>query len=176
MTASQILDDIYQLKQNYHYDNNTFKIKKTVSEEDFTNKMKYFIDNYKKNIKNVKIVDTKNYHDYDYILKIYDNGEMKTNIIKKLKYKRYNNNLLLELYNKREVDMSHFIFKQNYDKIFKMKKIIIEDKYEHIIEFIVCMEEKDTKNDNKTKTFNINIITRSGNISNKLENVIELLK
>lgn len=176
MTASQILDDIYHLKQNYHYDNNTFKIKKTVSEEDFTIKIKYFIDNYKSNIKNVKIIDTKNYHDYNYVLKIKDNGEMETNIVKKLKYKRYDNNIMLELYNKRNVDINQFVFKQNYDKIFKMKKIVIEDKYEHFIEFIVCMEEKETKNDNKSKTFYINIITQSGNISNKIENVIDLLK
>lgn len=175
MTTSQILDDIYQLKENYHNDNNTFKIKKTVTEEDFTLKMKFFIDNYKKNIKDVRIIDTKNYHDYNSILKIYDNGDMESSIIKKLKYVKYDN-VMLELYNQRNIQVNHFNFKQNYDKIFKMKKIIIEDKYEHFIEFIVCMEEKDTKNDNKSKIFNINIITQSDNISNKLENIIELLK
>lgn len=175
MTTSQILDDIYQLKKNYHNDNNTFKIKKTVTEEDFTLKMKFFIDNYKKNIKDVRIIDTKNYHDYNSILKIYDNGDMESSIIKKLKYVKYDN-VMLELYNQRNIQVNHFNFKQNYDKIFKMKKIIIEDKYEHFIEFIVCMEEKDTKNDNKSKIFNINIITQSDNISNKLENIIELLK
>ena len=100
---------------------------------------------------------------------------MESSIIKKLKYVKYDN-VMLELYNQRNIQVNHFNFKQNYDKIFKMKKIIIEDKYEHFIEFIVCMEEKDTKNDNKSKIFNINIITQSYNISNKLENIIELLK
>lgn len=173
---SQILDDIYSLKERYHYDNNLFKLKIVITEEEFPKKMKQFIDNYKKNIKNVDIIDTKNYHDFNNVLKIFDNGDMKATILKKLKYIKYDKNLLLELYNKRDLDINRFNFKQTYDRIFKMKKIIIEDKDDHRIEFIVSMEEKDTKNDNKSKTFYINVITSSGNMSNKFKDLIDLLK
>ena len=174
-SQTQVLDDIFTLKQTYHYDNNLFKFKKTVSEEEFTVKMKYFIDNYKTNIKDLKIIDIKNYHDYKTVLKIYDNGKMEAYINKKLKYIKYKNNSMLELYNKRTIDINQINFKQKYDRIFKKKKIIIKDIYEHIIEFIVSMEEKDTKNDNKSKMFYINVINNSGNINNKMQILIDLL-
>lgn len=171
---SQILDDIYMLKERYQHDNNTFKIIKFINEDEFKTSMKYFIDNYKKNIKNVEIDDTKNYYDYNNILKIHDNGNMKSYTIKKLKYIKYNN-MKLELYNERDLNVNYFNFKQSYDKVIKMKKILFTDNFGHTIEFIVSMEEKDTKNDNKSKIFYINIITKSNNISNKLMEIMKLL-
>lgn len=173
--SSNIYKDILMLKERYHNSNNSFKIIKQISENDFEKKMKFFIDNYKENIKNIDIIDSKNYYDYNKILKIYDNGNMSSFIIKKLKYINYNNHKL-ELFNKREISINNFNFKQNYDKITKMKKILFNDKYNNIIEFIVSMEESDNnKNDNKIKKFYINIITLSSNISNNIINIIDLL-
>lgn len=171
---SQILDDIYMLNNRYSHDNNTFKIKKVISEEEFSVIMKKFIDNYKTNIKNVEIIDTKNYHDYNNILKISDNGNMKSYTVKNLKFIRYDNKLRLDLYNERESFVNNFNFKQNYDKIFKMKKILFSDDNNNIIEFIVSMEEKDTKND-KDKSFFINIITKSSNINKNIIQILNLL-
>lgn len=169
---SQILDDIYMLKERYNYNNNTFNIKKNITENEFSILMKSFIDNYKTNIKNVEIIDTKNYYDNNNILKIFDNGNMNSYSIKKLKYIKYNNKIRLDLYNKREKNVNNFNFKQNYDKIFKMKKILFTDNYNNLIEFIVSMEEKDSKND-KEKTFYINI--KFSNISNNLIKILNLL-
>lgn len=175
MNSSQILDDIYMLKERYHYDNNSFKITLNITEDEFKTKMKSFIDNYKVNIKNIQIIDTKDYFDNNNILKITDNGNMSSHTIKKLKYIKYDNKTRLELYNEREVNINYFNFKQHYDKVIKMKKILFEDNFGHFIEFIVSMEEKETKNENKPKLFYINVITQSSNISNKILNLTNLL-
>lgn len=174
--TTQLQKDIMKLKENYPYEDNLFKYKKIITEKEFTTKMKYFIDNYKENIIDLKIVDIKDYYNYKYILKVYDNGIMKGFSNKKLKYIKYNNENILELYNKREIEINRIQFKQKYDKIYKKKKIIVKDKYKQIIEFIVSMEEKETKSDNKTKIFYINIINKSSNNFNNFEKVINIIK
>lgn len=172
---SKVLDDIYELNERYHNNDNNFKIVKLISENEFKDNMKYFIDNYKKSIKNIEIIDTKNYYDNNNILKISDNGNMELFSIKKLKYIKYNNKIRLDLYNERKSTINNFVFKQHYDNVIKMKKILFHDIFGNLIEFIVSMKETDSKKDNKSKSFYINIIIDSNNISNNIIDIMNLL-
>ena len=85
--------------------------------------------------------------------------------IKKLKYINYKNNVKLHLYSERKNYISNFSFKQNYEKIYKMKKIVFNID-NNLIEFNVVVDE----NDNKNKIFNINYIIYSFN-----KNIINIL-
>ena len=165
---SKIIEDIEILKKRYSYDSNIYKIEKIVSEKIFKEKMKEYIKD-KKSIKNIKIIDAKYYYSNNKKLEILDNGDMKCHDIKKLKYIKYNQTLKLVLYNERENYINNFNFQQNYDIVYKMKKIIFYDHYNNLIEFNVTVDE----NDNKNKIFIINIITKSSNNTN---NIIKMLK
>lgn len=167
---TQIIKDIEMLKKRYPYDSNLYKIEKNISEEDFKIKMQNFIKD-KKLIKKVDIIDAKYYYDNNKKLEILDNGEMKCYNIKKLKYIKYDKTLKLTLYNERENHINYFDFKQNYEKVYKMKKIVFYDNYNNIIEFNVIVDE----NDNKNKIFVINFITKSLNYNNNITNILKLL-
>jgi len=167
---TQIIRDIEMLKTRYSYDSNIYKIENIVSEKIFKEKMQEYIKD-KKTIKNIDIIDAKYYYDNNKKLEILDNGDMKCYDIKKLKYIRYNQTLKLQLYNERENYINNFDFKQNYETVYKMKKIIFTDINDNLFEFNVTVDE----NDNKNKIFIINIITKSSNNTNNIQNMLKLL-
>lgn len=171
---SQIITDIDNLKIRYPYDTNIYKVEKISSEDLFQNQIETFIKDYKDYIQNVKIVDCKCYYDDNKILEILDNGEMKCLNLKKLKYITYDNNIKLELYNERIININSFHYKQHYEKIYKMKKIIFNDINDNIIEFNVIVDDNDTRTIKK-KIFSINIIMLSSNNSNNISKIIKLL-
>ena len=152
---SQIIKDIKNLQSQYHNSQNEYKYREYVSEEDFKKHMKFFL---KQEWDDIKIVDGKYYYDNDTILEIFENGIMNTYYIKKFKYINYCKNSKLTLYNEKKIQLDDFFFKQNYNKILIMKKIILT-KNNHRCEFNVSIDEK------KNQNFIINFITTSSDIS-----------
>jgi len=162
---NQIIKDILFLKERYTYHSNIYKIEFLINENNFKNILQNIINENKNHINDIKIIDAKYYHDKNFILEILDNGIMNCLNIKKLKYINYKNNVKLHLYSERKNYISNFSFKQNYEKIYKMKKIVFNID-NNLIEFNVVVDE----NDNKNKIFNINYIIYSFN-----KNIINIL-
>jgi hypothetical protein len=151
---TQIIKDIENLKNNYHNPNNEYKYRIKLSEDSFKKHMENFLK--QKKWDKVEIIDAKYYFDEGAILEIFENGIMNAYYIKKFKYIKYNDNEKLTLYNKKQMDIDNFHFKQNYRKILIMKKIIFKKNDNHY-EFIVNIDEK------KNQNFIINFITLSKN-------------
>tara|TARA_B110000285_G_C15060844_1_gene582287 strand:+ start:871 stop:1365 length:495 start_codon:yes stop_codon:yes gene_type:complete len=153
---SKIIQDIQKLQSKYHNSQNQYKYREYVSEENFKKNMKIFL---KQEWDDVKIVDGKYYYDNDTILEIFEDGTMNSYYIKKFKYIKYDNNCKLTLYNEKRIPLDDFFFKQNYNKILIMKKIILTRKKDRY-EFNVSIDEK------KNQNFIINFISSSSDISN----------
>jgi hypothetical protein len=152
---TNIIKDIKNLQSKYHNSKNQYKYREYVSEENFKKHMKNFL---KQEWDDIKIVDGKYYYDNDTILEIFENGIMNSYYIKKFKYIKYDRYSKLTLYNEKMIPLDDFFFKQNYNKILIMKKIILTKKGDRY-EFNVSIDEK------KNQNFIINFITTSTNIS-----------
>jgi len=153
---SNIINDIKHLQSNYHNSSNQYKYREYVSEDDFKIHMKGFL---KQEWDDIKIVDAKYYFENDTILEIFENGIMNAYYIKKFKYIRYDKKSKLTLYNEKKISIDDFYFKQNYNKILIMKKIILT-KNNNQYEFNVSIDEK------KNQNFFINFITNSYDMDN----------
>jgi hypothetical protein len=159
---SKIIKDIKFLKTKYHHPKNQYKYQMYVSEEEFKKKMKMFS---MEDFDNIKIVDGKYYFDKDTILEIFENGIMNAYYNKIFKYINYDNKSKLILCNNKKINIDDFHFKQNYNKIIIMKKIIFM-KDNNSYEFNVCI------NENKETSFYINFIITS---SNKIDSFTDIL-
>jgi len=118
---SKIIQEIAYLKNNYKNNTNIYEIEYLNLDE------KYFLDTLQKIIKsgnkNVKIIDDKEYIHNGMILNIDMNGNMICNNRKMLKYK-YIDNVKINLYNDRVINVDNFPGSNNYNDLYKQKRMI----------------------------------------------------
>jgi hypothetical protein len=136
----RLINDISYLKKNYRVNSNIYKLTvKDISIEDFQKLIDKFIE-----CKNKKdLVDNKEYLINNLKMSVTNDGDIRVKARKSLKYKQYNENIVLELYNEKNIPVENFYGLTEYDQIYKQKKIILQKTENISMSLIVKMVDKE---------------------------------
>ena len=167
---NQIIQEISNLKRQYLNNNNTYEIYYLTQEDGNQITEEYFLKKLKNVINqkwDVKIVDNKKYIQRDLTLSIDTTGEMECITRKMLKYKHIDN-VKINLFNERKINCDNFSGSNQYDKVYKQKKMIFtKDGYQLILTIKVDLE--------KVTTYEIKIVFQSNLDERKLDMLFKML-
>ncbi len=167
---NQIIQEISNLKRQYKNNNNTYEIYYLTQEDGNQITEEYFLKKLKNVINqkwDVKIVDNKKYIQRDLILSIDTTGEMECITRKMLKYKHIDN-IKINLFNERKINCNNFSGSNQYDNVYKQKKMIFtKDGYQIILTIKVDLE--------KVTTYEIKIVFQSKLDERKLDMLFKML-
>ncbi len=165
-----IIQEISNLKRQYKNNNNIYEICYLTQEDGNQITEEYFLKKLKNIINqkwDVKIVDNKKYIKRDLILSIDTTGEMECITRKMLKYKHIDN-IKINLFNERKVNSDNFSGSNQYDKVYKQKKMIFtKEGYKIILTIKVDLE--------KVTTYEIKIVLQSNLDEKKLDTLFKIL-
>jgi len=167
---NSIIREISNLKRQYNNNNNTYEIYYLTQEDGNQITEEYFLKKLKNVINqkwDVKIVDNKKYIQRDLTLSIDTTGEMECITRKMLKYKHIDN-VKINLFNERKINCDNFSGSNQYDKVYKQKKMIFtKDGYQIILTIKVDLE--------KVTTYEIKIVFQSNLDERKLDMLFKIL-
>lgn len=169
-----IINSITELKKNYQNSNNFYEVcilKQNnggpINEQYFQEKLKKII---KYNWNDVKIIDNKKYIKNDLILSINTLGEMKCRRRIMLKYKNIDK-FRINLYNEKKINSDNFSGSNQYDKIYKQKKIVFR-----LNDFMVILTIKiNEQNKEKSTIYEMKIVFKSKEDEKYLEEIFKIL-
>ena len=166
-----IIQEIRNLKRQYQNNTNTYEISYLTQENGDAITEKYFLKKLKNVINQkwdeVKIIDNKKYIQRDLTLSIDTSGEMECITRKTLQY-RHMNHLKINLFNERKINSDNFSGSDEYDKVYKQKKMVFrKDGYETILIIKVDLE--------KVTTYEIKIVLESRLDERKLDMLFKML-